>query len=79
MKLLVTAHDGTTSWKSLLEKTPVSWSEWKYSAEEIKEAQDKEVELPKIELTRLNDPIQIPSFFKQLSHYAELPQLPQKF
>lgn len=50
----ITAHDGTTNWKSLLEKTPVAWSEWKYSSEEIKIAQEKEIEIPRVELTRLH-------------------------
>ena len=49
----ITAHDGTTNWKELLENTGVSWREWVYSKEEIDKASTRNVELPKIEVTRL--------------------------
>jgi hypothetical protein len=49
----LTAHDGTTNWKELLENTGVTWSEWVYSQEELDRTAIKEKELPKIELTRM--------------------------
>ncbi len=49
----VTANDGTTNWKSLLEKTGVDWTEWVYSKEEIEKAQRKQQELPQIQMTRM--------------------------
>lgn len=49
----ITAHDGTTSWKDLLENTGVHWSDWVYTEEEIKKAVDRGKEVPKIEVTRL--------------------------
>ncbi|GEM_PF-943631 len=50
----ITAHDGTTNWKEVLETTGVSWSEWVYSKEELEKAAAKNVELPKIEITRMH-------------------------
>ena len=50
----ITAHDGTTNWKELLETTGVSWSEWVYSKEELEKVADKNTELAKIELTRMH-------------------------
>ena len=49
----LTAHDGTTNWKSLLEKTGVDWSDWVYSEVDVAKAQARQAELPKIQLTRM--------------------------
>lgn len=49
----LTAHDGTTNWKELLENSGVTWSEWIYSQEEQERAAIKGKELSKIELTRM--------------------------
>lgn len=49
----ITAHDGTTNWKELLESTGVSWNEWVYSKEELEKANTRNIELPRIEVTRM--------------------------
>ena len=48
----LTAHDGTTGWKSKFAEAGLSWEPWVYSAEEIKKAKAREEELPKIEVSR---------------------------
>lgn len=49
----LTAHDGTTRWKTQIEKEGMDWQNWVYSEEAIKRAQDREEELPKIEVARM--------------------------
>lgn len=49
----LTAHDGTTNWKDILEKTGVDWTEWVYSKVEIEKAQIKQQELPDIQVARI--------------------------
>ena len=48
----LTAHDGTTKWKEQMEQEGLSWQPWVYSKEEIEKAEEKEKELPKIEVSR---------------------------
>lgn len=50
----LTAHDGTTGWKDLLDNTGVDWQDWVYSQAELEKAQSKGQELPKIQVTRMN-------------------------
>jgi hypothetical protein len=48
----ITAHDGTTGWKKLMETEPLIWQPWEYSKEDLKKADG--LELPKIELARMH-------------------------
>jgi Transposase DDE domain group 1 len=48
----ITAHDGTTGWKKLMESEPLIWQPWIYSKEELEKAEGKE--LPKVELSRMH-------------------------
>jgi hypothetical protein len=50
----ITAHDGTTEWKTLMEKEPLIFKEWEYSKEEIERAQKLKIELPRVELARMH-------------------------
>lgn len=50
----ITAHDGTTGWKKLLDKEPLVWQAWEYSAEEIERSQDLGIELSRVELSRMH-------------------------
>lgn len=52
VQFTLTAHDGTTGWKDLLQNTGVHWQPWIYSEEEIQKANQRKQELPKIEVTR---------------------------
>lgn len=49
----LTANDGTTHWKDLLAKEGVAWRPHTYSDDEIKWAEERKVELPSIDYTRL--------------------------
>lgn len=49
----LTAHDGTTNWKEILEKTGVDWTNWVYSQAEIERAQKNQQELPQIQIARM--------------------------
>lgn len=53
VQFTMTAHDGTTNWKSLLEKTGVDWQDWVYTKEELERAAGKQQRLPQIQITRL--------------------------
>lgn len=53
VQFTLTAHDGTTGWKSLLENTGVSWQPWEYTEEEKQKAEFKKINLPIIEVTRM--------------------------
>jgi hypothetical protein len=48
----LTAHDGTTKWKDKIEKQGLSWKPWVYSKEEKERAEEKNIELPNIDLAR---------------------------
>jgi hypothetical protein len=48
----LTAHDGTTGWKSLIEKEGLDWSPWVHSCDAIKKAKSRDEELPTIEVSR---------------------------
>jgi len=48
-----TAHDGTTDWKDLMEKTGCDWQPWVYTKQEIQKSQERGQELPTIEVTRI--------------------------
>jgi hypothetical protein len=50
----ITAHDGTTGWKSLMETEPLIWSPWEYRKEDLEKAQKEKRELPKVELSRMH-------------------------
>ena len=50
----LTAHDGTTNWKALLDKTGVDWQEWAYSKEDIEKAKTRSQELPQIQIARMH-------------------------
>lgn len=49
----LTAHDGTTGWKSQLEEQSLDWQPWVYSEVTLQKAHKKEKELPKIEVARM--------------------------
>lgn len=49
----LTAHDGTTGWKDLFEKTGHHWIPHLYSEEEKARAANKNQELPEIDYTRI--------------------------
>lgn len=48
----LTAHDGTTHWKDLMEKAGLSWTPHMYTAEELSWAVEKGKELPQVEYSR---------------------------
>ena len=48
----LTAHDGTTGWKDQFEKEGIDWKPWIYSEKEVERAQNREEELPTIEVGR---------------------------
>lgn len=50
----LTAHDGTTGWKSQLEEAGVDWQPWEYSKEEIEKATKQGKTLAKIEVGRMH-------------------------
>lgn len=50
----LTAHDGTTQWKSRMVKEGLVWIDWVYSEEEKEKALNKNLALPKIQVTRFN-------------------------
>jgi hypothetical protein len=52
LQFTLTAHDGTTNWKSQMEREGIEWQPWVYSEKEQKEAQVKKMELPRIEVGR---------------------------
>ena len=45
VQFTLTAHDGTTGWKDLLDKTGVTWTDWVYSKKEINKAKAREKDL----------------------------------
>jgi hypothetical protein len=53
VQFTLTAHDGTTNWKEILEKTGVDWSDWIYTPAEIERAQKSQKELPQIQVARM--------------------------
>jgi hypothetical protein len=50
----LTAHDGTTGWKSRLESEGVDWQPWVYTPAEIEKAKRMQRELPKVEVGRIH-------------------------
>lgn len=50
----LTAHDGTTRWKTQLEETGIDWMPWEYSKEDLEKATVRGKELPKIEVGRMH-------------------------
>lgn len=48
----LTAHDGTTQWKTQLEREGLAWTPWEYSPEEIELAEKKGRQLPQVEVSR---------------------------
>ena len=50
----LTAHDGTTRWKTQLEETGVDWTPWEYTKKEIEKAARSGRALPKIEVGRMH-------------------------
>lgn len=52
VQFTLTAHDGTTGWKDLLQTTGVHWQPWIYSEEELQKAELRKITLPRIEVTR---------------------------
>lgn len=49
----LTAHDGTTGWKDLMEKAGLVWTPHVYTKEQIEWANSKGKELPQVEYARL--------------------------
>lgn len=52
VQFTLTAHDGTTGWKDLLQNTGLHWQPWIYTDEELIKAEARKTILPKIEVTR---------------------------
>lgn len=50
----ITAHDGTTGWKKLMDKEPLIFKNWEYSLEEVNRAEKLGIELPRVELARMH-------------------------
>jgi len=50
----LTAHDGTTKWKSQLEETGIDWKAWEYSQEDIEKAAKRGKSLPRVEVGRMH-------------------------
>lgn len=48
----ITAHDGTTHWKDLMEAEGLDWQPWAHSSQQIEKAQIKGKELPQVDLAR---------------------------
>ncbi len=70
VQFTLTAHDGTTQWRKLLESTGVHWQPWVYSPDEIEKAQKRNTELPRIEVTRF---YWTPSWSEKLDSKIVLP------
>jgi hypothetical protein len=49
----LTAHDGTTGWKSRLESSGVDWKPWEYSDKDVEKANKRDRKLEKIEVGRI--------------------------
>lgn len=49
----LTAHDGTTGWKSLVEESGIDWQPWIYSEADLAKAKKKDQTLPQIEVGRI--------------------------
>jgi hypothetical protein len=50
----LTAHDGTTKWKTLMEQEGLVWEPWEYSKEDIQRAHKQGRDLPRVELARMH-------------------------
>jgi hypothetical protein len=50
----LTAHDGTTKWKTLMEQEGLVWEPWEYSKEDIDRAHIQGRTLPQVELARMH-------------------------
>lgn len=48
----ITANEATTHWKTQLRQEGLSWTAWIYSDEDKKKAAKRELELPKVEVSR---------------------------
>lgn len=50
----LTAHDGITGWKKLVEQEGLVWEPWEYSTDDVERAKLAGKELPKVELSRMH-------------------------
>jgi hypothetical protein len=48
----ITANDGTTKWKSKIDKEPLVWEPWVWGEKDVERASKKGVELPQVEVAR---------------------------
>lgn len=49
----LTAHDGTTKWKTQLETTGIDWKAWEYSKEDLEKAEKRGKALAQVEVGRM--------------------------